>query len=262
MRRIGAIIILFLLLFQFSIIFVPTTQEAKAWWNLNWYYRKKLTISNAVNEYQMKIKVYKEDGHDNPSAGTIDTEGHCKDDFGDIRFTDMNDNELSYWIEEKEDGNYAVFWVKLPSNIESQSEKYIYMYYGNPSATTTSDGENTFLFFDDFNVDDGTWTLFGENNNKDYEITNGYLHLPMLSSNDPGPDEGVYASANIPDKILIRARMKVYKTVDSGLTGLALSKDDPPTGHFLVFGGTDDGQFGITDWGFDESSITSKYPSL
>ena len=119
----------------------------------NWQYRKKLTISNAVNEYQMRIKVYKNDGHDNPSAGEIDTEGHCKDDFGDIRFTDSEDNELPYWIEEKEDGNYAIIWVKLPSNIESQSEKYIYMHYGNPSATATSDGSAVWDFYEEWTAD-------------------------------------------------------------------------------------------------------------
>jgi len=130
-----------------------------AWWNSNWQYRKKLTISNAVNEYQMKIKVYKNDGHDNPSSGEIDTEGHCKDDFGDIRFANET-SELPYWIEEKVDGNYAIIWVKLPSDIESQSEKYIYMYYGNPSATTTSDGDEIFIFFDDFEgeLDSNKWT--------------------------------------------------------------------------------------------------------
>jgi len=159
-----------------------------AWWNSNWQYRKKLTISNAVNEYQMKIKVYKDDGHDNPVSGEIDTEGHCKDDFGDIRFANET-SELPYWIEEKVDGNYAIIWVKLPSDIESQSEKHIYMYYGNPSATTTSDGDDTFLFFDDFegtNLDANKWDWDWADvtvSNSVFETTDGENQIGMMSKN-------------------------------------------------------------------------------
>jgi len=44
----------------------------------------------------------------------------------------------------------AVIQVKIPS-ILAGSTKTIYMYYGNPSASATSNGDNTFSFFDDFN---------------------------------------------------------------------------------------------------------------
>jgi len=44
----------------------------------------------------------------------------------------------------------SVLWVKVPS-IPAGSTKTIYMYYGNPSATPMSNGDNTFIFFDDFN---------------------------------------------------------------------------------------------------------------
>ena len=95
-------------------------------------------------------------------------------DFDDLRFYAEDDTtELDYWLEEKVDSQWAYVWVKVDTINSS-----IYMYYGNPSAASASNGENTFLFFDDF--DDGTldttkwyepWT------NGDYEEANGYLRV-------------------------------------------------------------------------------------
>jgi hypothetical protein len=66
-------------------------------------------------------------------------------DYGDIRFTDSDGSTLlNYWQEA--DGR---FWVKVPS-IPASSTKTIYVYYGNPSATSVSNGRATFVLFDDF----------------------------------------------------------------------------------------------------------------
>jgi hypothetical protein len=66
-------------------------------------------------------------------------------DYGDIRFTDSDGTtQLNYWQEA--DGK---FWVKVPS-IPANSTKTIYVYYGNPNATSLSNGDATFDFFDDF----------------------------------------------------------------------------------------------------------------
>ena len=43
----------------------------------------------------------------------------------------------------------AQIWVKVPS-IPASGVKTIYLYYGNPVAPSTSDGDNTFIFFDSF----------------------------------------------------------------------------------------------------------------
>jgi len=78
----------------------------------------------------------------------------CRDDFGDIRFTDSDAlTELPYWMEEKVDGIYAIFWVKIPSIPASPDVATIYIYYGNPSATTSSNIKSASLWNqgDDFN---------------------------------------------------------------------------------------------------------------
>jgi hypothetical protein len=52
-------------------------------------------------------------------------------------------------MESKVDGDYAVFWVEVADDL-STNPVTIYIYYGNPTATSISDGDATFLFFDDF----------------------------------------------------------------------------------------------------------------
>jgi hypothetical protein len=133
------------------------------WWSSSWNYHKVLKISNANNDYQMKINVTMSSG------GNVSCDGHCKNDFSDIRFVDSdNTTELSYWMERYVSGSYANFYVKTSADVQSDAK--IIMYYGNSAATSSSSGTNTFLFFDDFNDGDytnsptwtvgtGTWTV-------------------------------------------------------------------------------------------------------
>jgi len=85
-----------------------------------------------------------------------------KTDFSDLRFTDSDGTTLlSYWVQTYTASASAIFWAKVPSILAS-STKTIYMYYGNPSAGTTSNGENTFDLFDDFNILSASkWSIKG-----------------------------------------------------------------------------------------------------
>jgi len=99
----------------------------------------------------------------------------CKADFGDIRFT-ANDGvtELSYWIEEKVPGSHAVFWIKIPNDLSTRSQSF-YVYYGKGTASAASNGDNTFLFFDDFN-DPIDWTNKWQSDNQSlFSTVNGEL---------------------------------------------------------------------------------------
>jgi len=134
-------------------------------WLTGWQYRKSHEIigstAGAQTDYQIRIKVNFGSGTD--SGENVYLNGKCKADFGDIRFTaDDGETLLSYWMEEKVDGNYAIFWVKVPSIPASPNTVIIYIYYGNAGAMTTSDGNATFLFFDEFNtLDTNKWDTYG-----------------------------------------------------------------------------------------------------
>jgi len=113
-------------------------------WLSGYAYRKKVTISGssgAGNNYQVKLKI------GSSSGGDFHLEGHCNNFPNDIRFTD-DDGEtlLDYWIEDPVQDPITV-WVEVKDNLDSDRD--IFVYYGNPSASSASNGDATFEFFDD-----------------------------------------------------------------------------------------------------------------
>jgi len=123
-------------------------------WLTGWTYRKSHVITaqtGAGTGYQKQIKVHYGSGSD--SGEDVYCNSHCKTDFGDIRFTDDDGNtELDYWLQEKVDNDYAIFWVEIADTLESNAT--IYVYYGKSDATTTSNFNATFPlnqndYFDD-----------------------------------------------------------------------------------------------------------------
>jgi hypothetical protein len=126
------------------------------WWDASWMYRKSIVIGGPVSDYQMPIRVFLENGHDNPAGGEIDCEDKCLQSFDDLRFVGGDPSvALPYWIEQTgtEGGDhYADVWVRCPGT------NPIYLYYGNATATTASDGPSTFVYYDHWTADHtGQW---------------------------------------------------------------------------------------------------------
>jgi|GEM_PF-4572216 len=109
-------------------------------WIAGWEYRKTVNVTGSTSDltdYQVELT--------SPWLA-----GKMNADFSDIRFTAADGTTLlGYWMESYTASTSAVFWVKVPSIPTGGTT--IYMYYGNSAAETTSNGENTFIFFDDFN---------------------------------------------------------------------------------------------------------------
>jgi len=129
------------------------TVSLDPWWNSSWQYRRPITITeqsgNTLTDYQVAINL------------TYDSD--MQSDFSDIRFTYYNstndtETEIPYWIEEKVDSSWAYVWVKV-LEIQANDNATIYIYYGNPSATSESNGFQVFDIFDDFEGDvSSRWT--------------------------------------------------------------------------------------------------------
>ncbi|PID31739.1 hypothetical protein CR970_04185 [Candidatus Saccharibacteria bacterium] len=115
----------------------------------DWTIRRRVAIDSTVakTDYQVELKVAYETGMNN--------------DFSDIRFVSPDGtSDMDYWLERKTDGVEAVFWVKIPTLANGANE--IMMYYGNSAAASLSDGEATFMFFDDFegaSIDASKWEV-------------------------------------------------------------------------------------------------------
>lgn len=137
------------------------------WWNMSWIYRKQVTIQNPSLNYQMKITI----GYDSHASSVdVHLEGKCKTDFSDVRFVNKNNTaELSYWVENKTNGDKALIWVK------TNGEDALNIYYGNSAATSHSNGNTTFLFFDDFlGTNLGSkWTVSANS----YSVSNSILRI-------------------------------------------------------------------------------------
>ena len=134
-----------------------------------WSKRRLITITNdsgnALTDYQVKVEV------------TYDSD--MQSDFDDLRFTnEANTVGYDYWIESKVDGSSAIVWVKVSSVPPGDST--MYMWYGNPQASSESNGKATFVFFDDFEYTDSPsnhgWTVVQQSSAGIIETSTAYAY--------------------------------------------------------------------------------------
>lgn len=203
------------------------------WLSVDWLGRKSHLISYASGSgtnYQMRITVHYGSGTD--SGEDVYTNNHCKTDFGDIRFTaDDGITLLDYWMESKTDGDNAVFWVRIPDDLSS-IDRTIYVYYCNAGASTTSNGLNTFLFFDHFD---------GSSLNLSYwEVSIGPTPTVTSSEVRLGAELGGYNYINtinldgITSGKEIRSKFRITTVAGAGTQaiGLGIGKIGSPTSNW------------------------------
>ncbi|HEC82504.1 MAG TPA: DUF2341 domain-containing protein [Thermoplasmatales archaeon] len=130
-----------------------------------WQWVRQLNISNSASDYQIKLRLYRNDNtKDDPTNGSLNLAGKCENFPDDIRFGTTNDpstaTQLPQWIESYT-SEYVDIWVKLPNPAQNS----IYLYVGNNDASRYSDGDDTFIFFDDFSYlsafDSSKWDKVG-----------------------------------------------------------------------------------------------------
>ncbi|RLE75674.1 MAG: hypothetical protein DRZ80_02395 [Thermoprotei archaeon] len=145
-------------------------------WLTGWNYRRTITITensgNTLTNYQIKIVL----------TTTNFDYSHANSDGSDIRFTDSDGTtQLSYWIESWNPSGTSIIWVKVPE-IPANSEKKIYIYYGNPSAQSESNVINTFIRV--INGLIGSWH-FDEGTGNTAHDTSGYNNHALLTTDNP-----------------------------------------------------------------------------
>lgn len=126
------------------------------WYDSNWNYHKSLSISDNAASYHMKLVV--EYNNNTDASANVSTNGKSNTNFSDLRFVIDNTTVCPYWVENKTDGQSITLYLNTttlnPSSIE--------LFYGNAGVGNTSDGDSTFIFFDDFEETVGTdaskWT--------------------------------------------------------------------------------------------------------
>ena len=181
-------------------------------WLDGWNYRKLHTINGStvgvLSDYVMQINVYNTSGADSGNNVYIGSKGAT--DFGDIRFTDGDgETKLDYWMGEKF-SNRARFWVEIPSIPASPSTTNIFIYYNRTGVSTSSNGTNTFLFFDDFSGDLSAWS----GDTAVFTIVGGELRC----AHQTGGDEGaIYPTGVSEDGVAVEVQAKISPTEQAWL---------------------------------------------
>ena len=167
------------------------------WWNSSWEKREIITINSPVNitDYQIKLNITYKNG--------------MSSTFSDVRFT-YNNTEIPYWIENYEEGEWAVVWVK--TNLTSGNNT-IYLYYDNPTANSASNPYSVFAFYDDFNsLDTSKWYV---SSGTQYSISNGILNITKgaIGLQNPLP-------FNLNDGYIVESKMEFTSNSESGYSGV------------------------------------------
>ena len=139
------------------------------------YYQVPITINNnptTLNDYQVLVVL---------NTATLISAGRMRSDCGDIRFTDSDRlTQLKYWIEEDTINTPETrIWVKVPV-IPANSTKTIYMYYGNFSLNSVSNGDEVFEFFEDFQsgtINPNKWVISSGTANDVIAVSNRELRV-------------------------------------------------------------------------------------
>jgi len=141
------------------------------WYDSNWQCRRAVSLSPAtsVADYQVLVTL--------TTATMGNPYSNVNADGSDIRFTGSDGITLQdYWIESWDNAGTSNIWVQVTNSGTSD----IYMYYGNASASSSSNGFTTFDFFDDFSGDLSQWTIDAENIDKVYITSGGGNPSPSL----------------------------------------------------------------------------------
>ena len=134
-------------LLMVSWIFCVAPQEAQAWWNNDYAYRKKITVTNndSIQLGANTIVAFSENTQGLITAGKLRSDGR---DWRIVYDNGSSEQEIAQRVEGGWNGSATETWFRLQASIDAgaSSDKY-YVYYGysgestSPSTFTTSEQE-------------------------------------------------------------------------------------------------------------------------
>lgn len=206
-------------------------------WLSGWLYRKSITINqtaNAGTNYQVRITVHYESGSDYIANSEVPSptvhifcNSHCKTDFGDIRFTKSDGTVLDYWMETKNESNFAIFWIKIPDDLSS-GDVSIYIYYGNPEATYPFNNDqsymdNVFIMADHFygsSLNPDKWETYV--NSATISVANSEVRLTCSSS--AGSKAHINSKVTYPVPVAVESYARwISANVPKGIPWISMS---------------------------------------
>ena len=122
------------------------------WTDPAWIRMKPITITNNAGELLYNYAIYL----------TVTYDSDMRPDYGDIRFKHESSGDVlcNYWLENYNPSSASV-WVKIPALPTGTS--MLYLFYGNPSATSQSNFYNVFTNWEEHWANDEQITLHSNN---------------------------------------------------------------------------------------------------
>ncbi|MCX6667768.1 MAG: DUF2341 domain-containing protein [Euryarchaeota archaeon] len=132
--------------------FVKIKNTYALWTDPAWTRMKQVTITNNAGELLYNYAIHL----------IINYDSDMRPDYGDLRFKHESSGDvlLNYWMESY-DASSASVWVKIPYIPTSSS--MMYLFYGNPSATSQSDFYSVFTDWEEFWPNDEQITYHSNN---------------------------------------------------------------------------------------------------
>ncbi|HZX78186.1 DUF2341 domain-containing protein [Lysobacter sp.] len=121
------------------------TAQAASWWQPEWAYRKPITIDAGPQGGNVGGEVGRTPVLVRLHTGTFSFDG-VKEDGADIRFVAADDKTvLNHQIERFDPLlGMALIWVDVPALSGKSPQTTMWMYYGNPKAPASGNGQLTF----------------------------------------------------------------------------------------------------------------------
>ncbi len=210
-------------------------------------FRKKVYINGSVGagtNYQIMINV------------TYDSK--MQSDFDDIRFIDNDGSTpLDFWIEDKIDSSHAIVWIEVLDSLES--DEYFYINYGDADSLTTSNGNNTFLFYEDWSgetIDTNKWNVISSAGSVSYDDTDAKHGSVIQINANAGVSEyrieSIYESDT---SVSLVGRTKLENTVTTNQRTCFGMGDNNDPAFAWILGINEDEAFYVQD---DDANLDSQ----
>lgn len=206
-----------ILLFFLLIYFATSAQPCLSGWS----YRMPVTVDNSANaftltDHQVMVSL---------NTAQLVLDGKMKVDGGDLRVTNDAGNLISFWIETGTINTSTTrLWIKVPQ-VAANTIANIYVFYGNPSASTVSNGTTTFELFDDFtgtSVDPAKWSVC---NSGSLSVSGGKI---TLSAN---PNTVALSSVPLSSPVKVAMKVSDFDFTNNGFTFLGLINNGTHNGY-------------------------------
>ncbi|MEO0896354.1 MAG: DUF2341 domain-containing protein [Bacteroidota bacterium] len=179
--------------------------------------------------YVRSLAIYNDSGDTIMAASlpfTLDTgalldSAKIQADGADVRIVDQNCDPVPFFMDSTANSSVNNIWVKVPMLLPNDTIQ-LEIYYGNENAAPAANGQETFLFFDDFSgdtVDLDRWEPIGGFDK--LRIVNGVMEYASNGMN-PGPRfKFVRTKMSFTDSVLFEFNAEI-----SNSNGIGFSNGD------------------------------------